>query len=689
MIFRKIVCFIIIFHFAYFYGYSQGENNVWTFGNGSGLNFNTANPTFLNSSMYSKEGCASISDAFGNLIFYTSGNMVWDKNGNPMPNGNILGNGYNGSGTQAALILKSLSAPDQYYLFTLDPQEVSITFTPKLRYSIVDMQLNNGLGNVVVSEKDIVLADEMEERMIAVETDGCGYWIVGHKRHSKVYVSFKLTASGISPPVYSTGNVAGYFYASDPGEIKISPDKSKIAIMFTSTSSIELGEFNNANGTITNTLSLDSNTTGTGYYGYGLSFSPDNSRLYATINGYSQLYQYNMALYPNVAAMQSSKTLIADYNGGLAIWGMRIGRDGKVYLANGLSSGYISCINTPNNIGVGCNYDPQSVQVPPSNYFNSLIDPFYGFGLGNETVTVTYKDTLPGRYIDTLICFSDSAQLRVPSNLLNYTWNDGVTGAARYVHDDGIYCCLSTKECSMRMDTFKVTFVKGNLELGPDTSICPGDSILLSVSGSGFRWQDGSTDSLYMVNQNGTYSVRINQDGCFYADTIQVMVYNTEANIVEDDQLLCEGDQVALHGQSVPDGTLTWSNGANGDVTTVNTSGQYVLSAETACGTLTDSVKVWVQDCDCQPGTPNAFSPNGDGLNDSYKAVLNCFTKNYMLSVYNRYGQRIFSAADQERGWDGNYNGAAVDAGTYFYHLRYETPNGQEVQRKGDITLIR
>ena len=688
---KKIVCLIVIICCAQYCVYSQGENNIWTFGNGSGLNFNTPNPSFFTNSMFSLEGCASISDAFGNLIFYTSGNMVWDKNGSPMPNGNILGNGWDGSGTQAVLILKSLSNPDQYYLFTLDPQEVSLTYSPKLRYSIVDMNLNNGLGNVMVSQKDIVLADEMEERMIAVESDGCGYWIVGHKRHSNVYVSFKLTASGISAPVYSIGSTAGYFYGGDVSEMKISPDKSKIAIMFTSTSAIELGEFNNANGTITNTVSLDSNTS-SGYYGYGLSFSPDNSKLYATINSYAQLYQYNMALYPNVSAMQSSKTMIADYAAGLAIWGMRIGPDGKIYVSNfsqSTTGNYISVINSPNTLGVGCNYQQQGIHLPPSASFYISGSGQYGYGFGNETITVTYKDTLPGRYIDTIICFADSAQLRVPSNLLNYNWNDGVTGSARYVHEDGIYYCLSTKECRMRMDTFKVTFVKGNLELGPDTSICPGDSILLSVSGSGFRWQDGSTDSVYTVKQNGTYSVRINQGGCFYADTIQVTIYNPKANIVEDGQLLCKGAQVTLNGESEPGGTLSWSNGATGDVTTVNTSGQYVLSAETPCGILTDSVNVWIQDCDCEPGLPNAFSPNGDGLNDSYTAILNCLTKNYMLSVYNRYGQRIFYAADQERGWDGSFNGKAMDAGTYFYYLRYETPNGQEVQRKGDITLLR
>jgi hypothetical protein len=56
--------------------HARGENNIWTFGKGSGLNFNLGAPVFWENSMFSKEGCAAISDAFGNLIFYTSGNSI-------------------------------------------------------------------------------------------------------------------------------------------------------------------------------------------------------------------------------------------------------------------------------------------------------------------------------------------------------------------------------------------------------------------------------------------------------------------------------------------------------------------------------------------------------------------------------------------------------------------------------------
>ncbi len=675
-------------------GYAQGENNIWAFGKGSGLNFNLGAPVFWENSMFSKEGCAAISDAFGNLIFYTSGNMIWDKNGKPMPNGSILGNGYDGSGAQAALVLKSISNPYEYYVFTLDPQEVALSQSPKLRYSVVDMLLNNGLGDVKLSEKDVELDNEMEERMYAVEADDCGYWIVGHKRRSNIYVAFKLTASGISTPVYSYGTYSGFFNGSDPGEMKLSPDKSKIAIIFLGRRNqsgddfrIEIGDFDVNTGIISNTAILDSNKT-IPYQGYGLSFSPDNSKLYVTSQDYSQLFQYNMAYYPNVGAIRLSKVKIFE-TGFMKLFGMRTGPDNKIYLAN-LTEGYISCIQDPNVLGLACNFNSQHIAVPTSHYFNRPTDPFYGYALGNPTVAVTYKDTLPGKYLDTLICFSDSVQLAVEDNLLGYVWNDGITGASRYVHEEGIYYCLSTKECTMRRDTFKVTFVKGNFPgLGADTIICPGDSLVLSASGDGFQWQDGSTEPEYRVTQPGWYSVTVNEKGCYYSDSIRVAIYAPKAEILENDTLICRGQKLFLHGLSEPAGNFRWNTGSEEASLQITESGRYILEATNLCGVFYDSVRVQVQDCDCQPGIPTAFSPNNDGINDVFKVMLNCLPKSFGLSVYNRFGERIYSGYSQDEGWDGTYKGQYGDIGVYFYDLKYETPNGVVVRKKGDIVLVR
>jgi gliding motility-associated-like protein len=93
----------------------------------------------------------------------------------------------------------------------------------------------------------------------------------------------------------------------------------------------------------------------------------------------------------------------------------------------------------------------------------------------------------------------------------------------------------------------------------------------------------------------------------------------------------------------------------------------------------------------CTPYIPNAFTPNGDGNNDNYKVEYKGDMELKEMHIYNRYGQRIFSSANQNKTWDGTYNGQVVDNGTYYYYIRILCGNvrKKELTFKGDVTLIR
>ncbi len=140
--------------------YAQKENNKWTFGYNNGLDFSSGAPVFFKSNNVSVEGSASVSDAEGNLLFYSNGNTVWDADGAQMPNGGgIQGNGPSfqaaGSCTQGVGISRSVAHSEQYYLFTLDAYEdLNPAYPGYLRYSVIDMSLNNGKGDVVATEKN-------------------------------------------------------------------------------------------------------------------------------------------------------------------------------------------------------------------------------------------------------------------------------------------------------------------------------------------------------------------------------------------------------------------------------------------------------------------------------------------------------------------------------------------------------
>ncbi len=88
-------------------------------------------------------------------------------------------------------------------------------------------------------------------------------------------------------------------------------------------------------------------------------------------------------------------------------------------------------------------------------------------------------------------------------------------------------------------------------------------------------------------------------------------------------------------------------------------------------------------------GLPNAFSPNGDGLNDVFKIENLRFDKLTEFRVFNRYGQMVFETLNPKKGWDGTFNGKPAATDVYFYVVRLTLPDGKERAFKGEVTLLR
>ena len=170
--------------------YSQNENTKWYFGNQAGLDFMTNPPTALNNgSLNTNEGCASIADANGNLLFYTDGVTIWNKNHAVMANGTGLAG--NPSSTQSGIIVKQPGNPNIYYVFTQWPIN-------GLKYSIVDMNLAAGLGSVTIS--NISLSASTTEKLTAVKhCNGIDTWVITHMNGSNQFLAFLVTSAGVNP----------------------------------------------------------------------------------------------------------------------------------------------------------------------------------------------------------------------------------------------------------------------------------------------------------------------------------------------------------------------------------------------------------------------------------------------------------------------------------------------------------
>lgn len=662
---------------------AQGQNNMWTFGQNNGLNFNTTPPTFFQSSNLSTEGCASVADSAGNLLFYSNGNTVWNASGTVMPNGNgILGNGPAAGGlpassAQGVAIVQLPANHKQYYLFTLDAAEdIFGSYTGYLRYSLIDMTLNGGNGDVVASQKNIVLDEAMSEKMTVAKGAGCYYWLLTHRNNSATYRAFKIDAAGIQPGISSTGSWAG---DKGAGQLKISPDGTKIATCNSiPNSGIEIGSFDNTTGIVSNTSIIDINATS----GIGTCFSPDNSKLY--IAG-SNLAQYDMSAYPNFTAIESSKVILSAGN---SYSNLRNGPDEKIYIAFYSNNPFIGVINNPNSAGTAANVVINAMSEPAWAAFPGNI---YGHGLGNDNVYGLTPDITINPSQDITGCDGNDMVLAAPQGFGEYTWNDGITTQSRQVTTAGTYWVLSANACTIFIDTFHISFVDLAVNLGPDTAICNDDSLLLNATypGATYRWQDGSDDATFLTNKEGTFSVRLLKEGCMVSDTIRISYLNPFVNIIEDDTLLCKGDMLTLHPESRPLSTYNWSTGSNNETISVNGSGIYTVTASNVCGIFSDSVNIRTQECDCLAFIPNAFTPNGDDRNDIYKIDPRCMTANFSMSIYNRFGERVFQSQSPDIGWDGLQRGQLCDVGTYFYFIHFTGPRGNDIERKGDLMLLR
>ncbi|MDF2552507.1 MAG: hypothetical protein K0R77_1782 [Chryseobacterium sp.] len=217
--------FLIMLLCLYSWGYSQGENDNWYFGQKIAINFAGTSPQLLtNSSMIANLSSATVSDDNGNLLFYTDGNYVWNRQHVIMQNGNV-----DQYGMQISIV-KHLTNPNLYYIFSAN------TAGYVARYSIVDISLGNigsngqPLGAVLQNFKNIPILDEFGNDF----TNARGITVVPHGDNSSFWVlittglkiySYLLNNSGMSStPIVNNLNTTGFFTYYNGISIKASPE---------------------------------------------------------------------------------------------------------------------------------------------------------------------------------------------------------------------------------------------------------------------------------------------------------------------------------------------------------------------------------------------------------------------------------------------------------------------------------
>jgi gliding motility-associated-like protein len=614
---------------------SQKQASVWYFGEKAGVDFRVSPPVAKSDPiiMNAIQATSSICDSMGNFQFYTNGRVVWDKTFTPMPNATGLA-GYPGV-TQPCLIVPWPGDSTIYYVFTIDlinydnPLDSTQFSTRGLTYTLIDMKERNGLGDAASAVLNKELLTPVCQKITAVANrENTGFWVIAHKWESNEFYAYLVTNAGISSPVISAvgsthsahtklarNNFVGY--------MKCSPDGSKLALAITYDKKIELFDFNNSTGLVSNPRShLVSKPE---IYPYGIEFSPDGHKLYSTVLDYlggpipkkpTCIYQFDLAGGLN-------NPVIIDSAADVRFYCMQLATDGRIYISRTnnikVKRDSLEVIYNPNRPGNACNFSELDHQSP------------------------VRFDLLGRKSIYSLPNFVQSF-LNIPP----FTW-DSV--------------------CEGDVTQFKITN-KANT-----------DTVFWDFGDGGT-----STDPepLHSYAAPGNYWVKLTAkyNGGAFTDSVRVTNYPKPHIVLADTILLYSGSTINLHAGGGFEEYL-WSTDSHDSIINVGDQGSYwarVKDIHCCFNSDTTFVKVF------KYYIPDAFSPNGDGLNDIFKMYALYKNITFKMVIFNRWGQLVFQSEDVDQGWNGTFGNQICPPESYVWVVNIGFL-GQDIITQGDIVF--
>nr|NQU89759.1 hypothetical protein [Bacteroidota bacterium] len=537
---KKILIYFLLFFctLSYLQSFSQPNKrtNFWYFGENAGLDFNSGQPIITNYGQFfdHMNGGASICDTAGNLLFYTDGKQIWDRDHNQMKNGFVDFH----PGTQAAVIVPLPGSDNIYYVFTSQNNNYQYQFF----YYIVDMSLANGLGEVV---ETVTLQEgwDAAEKLTAVyHKNKQDIWVITRKFIDDNYAAFLVTSDGVNPtPVLSPAPDKDLNMNSNTiGCMKVSYDKKYLITSYFGGTAIEemdneICSFNNETGQADFLYSFSLHivipTGPSGYRTFGFDFSPDSKYLYlpgiVQVDFISHVFQFNMQYIEDSLLFFQSAIEVGIGQG----MSLQLATDGKIYCSTKFiapPSSFMGVIHKPWQEGIDCEYEPNSI---------NLLDKIVTASLPNFLTDYLFRFDFDG------ICESDTFTFDpwfFPEPVfIEWNFGDPASGSnntstiphATHVFSDG-----GTYEVSVHVEypsgRIEETSRKVEVEyspepnLGPDTTICSGQEVVLDAECGphSYAWSTGQFGvSQITVSDSGWYWVRVQSEaGCFAFDSIYI-----------------------------------------------------------------------------------------------------------------------------------------------------------------------
>lgn len=309
-------------------------------------------------------------------------------------------------------------------------------------------------------------------------------------------------------------------------------------------------------------------------------------------------------------------------------------------------------------------------------------------------VNIVNSNNQPKLSVDTVLCGVGSFTYDISLNgASRYEWFDGNNQTTRTFNKDGSYWfkVYFPGGCSIS-DTLRVKFP--SIALDPieeeEFYLCGQDTAEVYLRHNTYQnvlWSNGTTSrqsSYWNVGKEWVITQTV--DGCWQTDSFEILQTPPLSDqAIFKDTSVCAGQILVL---SPPSGyTATWPNGRVGDFW-VSSSRNIRVELSDGCNESVEYFKVTEYSCECDVKLPNAFTPDGDGLNDFFGPATKCQFVEYEMQIFNRFGEQIFYSADPDLLFDGSLGGADVPIGVYVFTFKYKTPHTSGTER-GYFTLIR
>lgn len=621
--------------------FAQHEADIWYFGIRNGMSFKNGAPTIINDGQINTaEACAVVSDKVtGKLLFYTDGVTVWNGSHNIVANGTGLMGG--SSGTQSALIVPNPANSFEYYIFTVpDLTSGTTPTTTNMYYSLISVANPN--CDMII--KNTVLASQVSEKLTGtLDCTETGYWVIAHSVNKSIFYSYHISKNGVDPtPVISTYNEPPIDHTQ--GCIKLNPKGSKLAIASPRAKSfLGLFDFDRSTGALTNYTLLG--TPANNNLFYGISFSPDNSKLFALAKTsvgsppyFCALFEYDVSLATPAEIRNSESMFNVRKNIAFTNSGMQLAPDGKIYIVSG-NLQVVDVINSPNLMGTDCDYKDSALifQRNCGRNLTNFMDYLFGDHKYDENLSEFVSDTIK-------FCLGSSKRIGAdPLAGYTYVWtptegldNPNISNPIATPTKDTEYTLHIKSEfgCERILKyVVRVTQMEKlqNTSIGP---VCPGTEIELStVKGDTYLWSPPDDLSSTKIQNpiarpkvSTRYKVIITKGECIDSAFVNVTVLPSFTTYAGEDKTVCLGESTQIGDDPKPDQSYFWippdglsSTTVSNPIATPKGTMRYILQTkhgdcyayDTVVVTVVNVKAVVSKDVTVCKGTPVQLSSSG------------------------------------------------------------------------------